>query len=378
MIRPTVIAKLLLACSALAVLSGCVTYYQYPSGDGVYYERGHTSGRVSTSVSLNPALYPYWSLDYFYFSRHYHPYSVAVHYYDPWYYPYPGWYYGHRPIRTTVGIRFGYSYPWHRYAHHYDRPWRWSGYLTYRYRHVGRHDAHTRVRQIDQRLYALERRQSLTARSQRPDRAARRWSSSRLPAASRQPDLRQQSIRGASRASSRSDVRQRAASRRSAPAARSTPRLERQRQSPSSARFNQPRRARQPVSEAPRMPTIRLRDVTRRVESPPFDGRQTTATGGAPIRPRGFPSSAGGRAPARAIKRSRQRAAGWPNTAADPAARASPQLGDHPVAQRIGAIRAAIIHRPIEPAANKPEQARRLRSARSLRRTTFPRIPGGG
>jgi len=329
MIRPTAIAKLLLACSALAVLSGCVTYYQYPSGDGIYYERGYTSGRVSTGVSLNPALYPYWSLDYFYFSRHYHPYSVAVHYYDPWYYPYPGWYYGHRPIRTTVGIHYGYSYPWHRYAYHYDRPWRWSGYLTYRYRHVGRHDAHSRVRQIDQRLYALERRQSLTARSQRPDRDPRRWSSSRLPAASRQPDLRQQSIRGASRASSRSDIRQRAASRRSAPAARSTPRLERQRQSPSSARFNQPRRARQPVSEAPRMPTIRLRDVTRRVESPPSmaDRPRQRAV------PR-FDPAASRQAPEAA----RRRAPSSDHASAPPAGRIQPPIQQHERPRSSGSV----------------------------------------
>ena len=154
------------------VLTGCATYYQPRYGDdGVYYDPPQVQHRA---VHVDPLLYPYWSLDYFYFSRHYHPYSVLVDFYEPGYYPYPGWYYGYRAApRTRVSISYGHHwYPWYGFGphYHYYQPWGFR-YIHYpRYRHPGwAHQPH--VRQVDERLREMERRQRTQAAVYRDPRS---------------------------------------------------------------------------------------------------------------------------------------------------------------------------------------------------------------
>ena len=100
------IARLFALAALAGLLSGCASQFQPRYGhDGIYYDQPQ---RVVHHVSPNPAVYPFWSLDWFYFSRHYHPYSVVVSAHDPWFYPYPGWYYGYRPgFRSHVGFAWG-------------------------------------------------------------------------------------------------------------------------------------------------------------------------------------------------------------------------------------------------------------------------------
>lgn len=214
-----------------ALLSGCSTYYQsYYPDSGVYYGAsagyghagGHSSGGYAT---INPSVYPYWSIDHFYFSRYYHPYSVYVGYHEPLYYPYPGWVFGdYRSVhpRGFHSVAFGFGYPWHGYGYRY--PGYSFGFFSgydpfYRgayYRHS--RDNRHRIRHIDRRLEALQHenvfvdRRALTGR----DRFAvgARQGSSRYPAG-RDINLQNRSgnrignlagDRGAARERTRADV----------------------------------------------------------------------------------------------------------------------------------------------------------------------------
>lgn len=167
-------AGVLMLIPALLLVSGCVVYtpawYGYDDS-GVYYGEPvyDRAGPARTVVTVNPALYPYWSLDYFYFSNLVHPYSVYVGYYEPLYYPYPGWalwhpYPGYGGYGHSAGFGFGFGYPWHGAYDHYAY---WSGgFFAGDFRHG--HDrhyhddhrfAHTsrqRLRAIDRRLAGLE------------------------------------------------------------------------------------------------------------------------------------------------------------------------------------------------------------------------------
>jgi hypothetical protein len=160
--------RLILILLALS-LAGCATQYQPRYGhDGVYYDRPVVRHHV---VHPDPLFYPYWSLDYFYFSRYYHPYSVFIGYHDPWFYPYPGWYYGYRAgPRTRVSVSYGNVwYPWYSYGihYHYYQPWR-PRHVHYP-RHVDpRWAQQPRVRQIDQRLRELERREMAGSAARAP------------------------------------------------------------------------------------------------------------------------------------------------------------------------------------------------------------------
>ena len=112
-----------------------------------------------TVVISDPLVYPYWSLDYFYFSRFYHPYSVVVAHHDPWFYPYPGWYYGYRPgPRGAFAVRGSFFYPWHSFGFSYVgyRPWR-PHYVYYPV-YVQPRPPADRVREIDDRLRAIDAR----------------------------------------------------------------------------------------------------------------------------------------------------------------------------------------------------------------------------
>jgi len=175
-------SRVALALAALVTLGGCVSYYERHYDDpGVYYSGGYQSAVYRPVRPPNPAVYPYWSLDYFYFSRYHHPYSVFVGYHEPLYYPYPGWYFGGRYASHRYGYRpgfrtrLGFGYPWYGYGHSYPRfsLGFFVGYDVYRgHRGYGyRHDH--RLRHIDRRLNALQdpapapSRASLVDRSQR-------------------------------------------------------------------------------------------------------------------------------------------------------------------------------------------------------------------
>ncbi len=189
---------LAIAVSVLAslALTGCVTYSQPRYGsEGVYYDHSHY--RTTSRVHINPAIYPYWSLDYFYFSRHYHPYSVMVHRYDPWFYPYPGWYYGYHPgPRTHLGISYRYHYPWSAWGPHYGyyRPWQPSMHFSYWHVSTPRHHHHSsrdRVRVEDLRLRELQQRQAAADRRvSRHRHTPTRSVPPRMPATSRQQQPR--------------------------------------------------------------------------------------------------------------------------------------------------------------------------------------------
>jgi len=158
---------------AAALLGGCGTYHKpYYVDSGAYYRSaGDYSGVSAYSrtayASSNPAVYPYWSIDYFYFSQHYHPYSVYVGYHEPLYYPYPGWALGyHRPLHARRVAGPGFGYPWH--GHRYPRfslgffashdPYR-GGHRRHG-THRGRHGTYHEhpIRRIDQRLAELQHR----------------------------------------------------------------------------------------------------------------------------------------------------------------------------------------------------------------------------
>lgn len=165
--------------AALAVtvlgLAGCAYSPHYHSGpEGVYYGRAPAATYVRAR-HVNPAVYPYWSLDHFYFSGFYHPYSVFVGYREPHYYPYPGWIYGyryglgnrHRPYRSHgLSARYSYGYPYGYGSYGY--PWYGSGrhYASFSlgffvadgdHRHrPGRHDRRYDLRRIDERLARMQ------------------------------------------------------------------------------------------------------------------------------------------------------------------------------------------------------------------------------
>ncbi|MDT8450115.1 MAG: hypothetical protein RQ847_08050 [Wenzhouxiangellaceae bacterium] len=164
--------------AALAVtvlgLAGCAYSPHYHSGpEGVYYGRAPAATHVRAR-HVNPAVYPYWSLDHFYFSGFYHPYSVFVGYREPHYYPYPGWIYGYRyglghPYRSHgFSARYSYGYPYGYGSYGY--PWYGSGHHFASFslgffvadghfghpRHNGRHDRRHDLRRIDERLARMQ------------------------------------------------------------------------------------------------------------------------------------------------------------------------------------------------------------------------------
>ena len=149
--RPTL--KFLILVSLAALVSGCASQFQPRYGhDCIYYDQPQ---RVVHQASPNPAVYPFWSLDWFYFSRHYHPYSVVVASHDPWFYPYPGWYYGYRPgFRSHVGLGWGgYYHPWYHRGFAHVRPWQPYPIVYYPYR-----PHEPRIRVVDERLNEAQRR----------------------------------------------------------------------------------------------------------------------------------------------------------------------------------------------------------------------------
>jgi len=170
---------------ATLVAGGCTTYHQpYYVNSGAYFHSagayGGAAGQARAAYALpNPALYPFWSVDYFYFSRHYHPYSVYVGYHEPLYYPYPGWALGyHRPAFPlhSAGYGYGYGFPWHGPGHRY--PGYSVGFFAGHHFHDGLRGGHRRghhdhrIRHIDRRLAELQhqrtapsRRELLTARA---------------------------------------------------------------------------------------------------------------------------------------------------------------------------------------------------------------------
>lgn len=194
------------ALVAAVVLGGCAAYHQsYYVDSGAFFRSAGSYGGAGgyssrTYASVNPVVYPYWSIDYFYFSRHYHPYSVYVGYREPLYYPYPGWalgYHGASHRHHSGGHGFG--YPWHGSGHRYTR---FSlGFFASRNLHPGgrRHGGHGRghhgghrdhpIRHIDRRLSELQHR-----RFEPPRRAllARRADNSR-PVGSRSRPARSES-----------------------------------------------------------------------------------------------------------------------------------------------------------------------------------------
>lgn len=107
----------MLALSLL--LAGCAV--RYSGGEqGIYYQDSYPTYPVRTAT-VNPYLYPWWSLDYFYFSHYYHPYSVFELHLHPWYYPYPGWYFGSLPARRHLAGHGQLRYPWYNYRDLYQR-----------------------------------------------------------------------------------------------------------------------------------------------------------------------------------------------------------------------------------------------------------------
>src|SRR6056297_62250 len=163
---------------AVALLGGCSTYYEsYYPDSGVYYgDSGvydHSYGYPQRGYgAVNPAAYPYWSIDYFYFSQYYHPYSVYVGYNEPLYYPYPGWIFGdYRALRPRChgsSFAFGFGYPWYGYGYRYPvySFGFFSGYDPYYYggHYRGERHGRHRIRQIDRRLEALQHDDSYVSR----------------------------------------------------------------------------------------------------------------------------------------------------------------------------------------------------------------------
>lgn len=214
------IAVLMMLASFLA---GCSTYYQsYYPDSGVYYGDSGVYGHAGAAThggygyrTVNPAVYPYWSIDYFYFSQYYHPYSVFVGYNEPLYYPYPGWVFGdYRAVhpRGYASFAFGFGYPWYGYGHRYPgySLGFFSGYSPYYYGggyYAGDRYGRHRIRQIDRRIEALQEGGSYASRRQLlgRDRVAGNVgsgvydsrSNNRTATRSRADLLRQRSIDGA-------------------------------------------------------------------------------------------------------------------------------------------------------------------------------------
>lgn len=142
-------------------LAGCVSYSMpYYADDGVYYDdRQYRPARTHVRT-VDPRVYPYWSIDYFYFSHHYRPYSVVANYYDPW---------------LHSGLWYAYR-PWYGYGGYYAsyRPWHSSLWLSYRYsnfhhRRDYHHQTGPRTTSVDPRFRNMERRTA----SDRPIRTNR-------------------------------------------------------------------------------------------------------------------------------------------------------------------------------------------------------------
>jgi len=160
------LSRLLLSLAAAVAVAGCVRYYERPcAGDaGIYY--GSDYGRAHHDPApVNPAVYPYWSLDYFYFSRYHHPYSVFVGYREPLYYPYPGWFYGSYRGAYAHHGRFGYGYPW--FGHGFYPRYSLGFFIAGRHDHGhhGHHGGDHRLRAIDGRLRALQAPRQAPSRS---------------------------------------------------------------------------------------------------------------------------------------------------------------------------------------------------------------------
>lgn len=152
-----------------ALLGACATYHRpYYPDSGVYFGSagGYGAGSGYRRAGylrlgygpVNPAIYPYWSIDYFYFSRYYHPYSVYVGYHEPLYYPYPGWVFGYyRGHHSRHSPAFG--FPWH--GHRYPN-FSFGFFASHSIFHRGgfhnrdRHREHP-IRRIDRRLESLRR-----------------------------------------------------------------------------------------------------------------------------------------------------------------------------------------------------------------------------
>src|SRR6056297_1156875 len=222
-----------------AFLAGCSTYYQsYYPDSGVYYGDSGVYGHAGAPTrggygyrTVNPAVYPYWSIDYFYFSQYYHPYSVYVGYNEPLYYPYPGWVFGdYRAVHPHgyASFGFGFGYPWYGYGHRYPgySLGFFSGYSPYYYGGYYRGDRHGRhkIRQIDRRIEALQHGGSNASRRELlgRDRVAGNGgsglydsrSSNRSAVRSRADMLRQRSTDGARSSQRRTVAPDRSSNRR--------------------------------------------------------------------------------------------------------------------------------------------------------------------
>ena len=222
-----------------AFLAGCSTYYQsYYPDSGVYYGDSGVYGHAGAPTrggygyrTVNPAVYPYWSIDYFYFSQYYHPYSVYVGYNEPLYYPYPGWVFGdYRAVHPHgyASFGFGFGYPWYGYGHRYPgySLGFFSGYSPYYYGGYYRGDRHGRhkIRQIDRRIEALQHGSSYASRRELlgRDRVAGNGgsglydsrSSNRSAVRSRADMLRQRSTDGARSSQRRTVAPDRSSNRR--------------------------------------------------------------------------------------------------------------------------------------------------------------------
>jgi len=191
---PKILIRIVAVVLGIVGLGGCATYHQHSYIDsGGYFSRaggysgaaGYSQARYSQAryAPTNPAIYPYYSLDYFYFSRYYHPYSVYVGYREPLYYPYPGWALGyHRSLHSRYSPGYGFGYPWHGFEHRYPR---FSlGFFASRGLHprVPRHGVrrHHPIRQIDQRLGELQQRRVDPPRRTLLTRTDRRLENKRL------------------------------------------------------------------------------------------------------------------------------------------------------------------------------------------------------
>jgi len=156
-------SRLLLSLAAAAALAGCVRYFERPyAGDaGIYYGSDYARAHHDP-VPVNPAVYPYWSLDYFYFSRYHHPYSVFVGSREPLYYPYPGWFYGSYRGAYAHHGRLSYGYPW--FGHGFYPRYSLGFFIAGRHHH-GHHGGDHRLRAIDGRLRALQAPRQAPSRS---------------------------------------------------------------------------------------------------------------------------------------------------------------------------------------------------------------------
>jgi len=116
--------RIFISCVVSAMLAGCASPYHSMRDSGAGY--GRQTAYVHSSAWVDPAWYPWWSVDYFYLGDHYYrpifgpaysfgmsfgypwsypfyfsPYYSAWYdpyrFYDPWFVPYYGW-------RPTYGL----------------------------------------------------------------------------------------------------------------------------------------------------------------------------------------------------------------------------------------------------------------------------------